>query len=279
VTRLRFSSRWWLPAAIAAVAMAAGISAQVAPAAGASAFAWPPGVRAAVSLSFDDARASQLDDGVPLLGEYKVRATFYLSPANMKTRAGDWKAAAAAGHEMGNHSMTHPCSGNFAWSRARALEDFTLERIERDLSDANRAIEGFTGVTPATFAYPCGQTFVGRAAGVQSYVPVVSRLFLAGRGWLGESPNDPGFVDLAQVLGYPMDDVDFESLRPVVDDALARGQWLVLAGHDIGTKPGRQVTRVQMLRDLLAYLQDPSRGVWIDTVERVARHIDCARSQ
>jgi peptidoglycan-N-acetylglucosamine deacetylase len=245
--------------------------------AAAETFSWPSGVRAALSLSFDDARSSQLDAGLPLFATHDVRVTFYLSPANIGTRAADWKRAAGAGHEMGNHSMTHPCSGNFAWSRARALEDFTLERMERDLSDANAVIAGATGVQPVTFAYPCGQTYVGRGAGVQSYVPLVSRLFLVGRGWLGEAPNDPAFVDLAQVFGYSMDDVAFLTLRPVVDDAIARGLWLVLAGHDIGATPGRQVTRTEMLHDLLSYVRDPSRGVWVDTVERVARHIDRTR--
>ena len=134
---------------------------------------------------------------------------------------------------------------------------------------------GLTGcsMTPVTFAYPCGQKFVGRGAGVQSDVPVVSELFLAGRGWLDEGPNDPAATDLAQLYGYPMDDVEFEALKPVVDDAIARGQWLVLAGHDIGAGPGHQVTRVAMLRPLLRYASDPSRGVWVDTVANVARYV------
>jgi hypothetical protein len=52
----------------------------------------------------------------------------------------------------------------------------------------------------------------------------------------------------------------------------------VLAGHDIGDRPGRQVTRVSMLRELLTYAQAPSRGVWVDTVARVARHVKRART-
>jgi peptidoglycan-N-acetylglucosamine deacetylase len=267
-------------AAVLAVLVLAGVMAAAHdPVAAAASFSWPAGVRAALSLSFDDARPSQLDAGLPVFARHQVRVTFYLSPGNIGSRAADWTRAAAAGHEMGNHSMTHPCSGNFAWSRARALEDFTLERMQRDLEDASAAIAEATGVTPVTFAYPCGQSYVGRGAGVQSYVPVVSRLFLVGRGWLGEAPNDPAFVDLAQVFGYSMDDVDFATLRPVVDDAIARGLWLVLAGHDIGATPGRQVTRIQMLDDLLTYARDPARGVWVDTVERVARHVDRTRSR
>ena len=67
-------------------------------------------------------------------------------------------------------------------------------------------------------------------------------------------------------------------MKPALDDAIARGQWLVLAGHDIGEKPGHQVTRVSMLRELLTYAQVPSRGVWVDTVARVAEHVKRAQT-
>jgi peptidoglycan/xylan/chitin deacetylase (PgdA/CDA1 family) len=260
-----------------AIGAAVALAQSTGGASGAPAFAWPDGKRAAISLTFDDARESQVTSGVPLFAEYGIRVTFYLSPRNIGNNAAAWRRAAAAGHELANHSMTHPCTGNFAWSRDRALEDYTLDRMRVEMVDANRAIEEATGVRPTTFAYPCGQTFVGRGAQVASYVPLVSELFLAGRGWLGETANDPGFVDLAQVLGYPMDDVELNELRPAIDDAIARGQWLVLAGHDIGSAPGPQVTRLSMLRELLADLRRSQRSVWVDTVAKVAAHVKTYR--
>src|ERR671910_1560502 len=202
-------------------------------AAGSQSFPWPRGLRAAVSLSFDDARGSQLDVGIPLFARRATHVTFYLTANNIGARAAEWKKAAAAGHELGNHTSTHPCSGNFAWARDRALEDHTLERIRGEMLEANRLIAQATGVTPLTFAYPCGQKFVGRGAKVSSYVPVVHELFVAGRGWLDEAPNDPAFMDRAQTLGYSMDDVELSGLKSAVDQAIAGGQWLVLAGHDI----------------------------------------------
>lgn len=230
-------------------------------------------MRAAVSLSFDDARESQLTAGIPLFEQYRTAVTFYLTGGEIGDRGPAWRRAAEAGHEMGNHTMVHPCSGNFAWARDRALEEYTLERMRAELIEANRVIERTTGVEPSTFAYTCGQTFVGRGRSTDSLVPLVSELFLAGRGWLGETSNDPAYVDLAQLIGYPMDDVDFAELKPVVDEAIAGGRWLVLAGHDIGEEPGPQVTRVSMLRELLTYLGAPERKVWVDTVGRVAAHV------
>jgi peptidoglycan/xylan/chitin deacetylase (PgdA/CDA1 family) len=243
----------------------------------AATLAWPNGARAALSLSFDDARPSQLTNGMPLLARHHTRATFYLTGENVTAHAAEWRDAAKAGHELGNHTMTHPCSGNFAWSRDRALEDATLDRMRQEMNDASRAIADATGVHPTTFAYPCGQKFVGRGSRVQSYVPVVSDMFLAGRGWLDEGPNDPTALDLAQLYGFPMDDVEFDALAPAIDDAIARGQWLVLAGHDIGPGPGHQVTRTSMLDALLDYVNDPSRHVWVDTVANVAAAVRDAR--
>ena len=268
---------WAAAASFGAALLAAGAVGQAQSAATRPAFAWPDGKRAAISLSFDDARPSQLTEGVPVFAAYRTRVTFYLTAGNVKEHADGWRAAAAARHELANHTTTHPCTGNFAWARGHALEDYTIQRMRAELLDASRTIEQATGAKPATFAYPCGQTFVGRGAGVVSYVPLVHELFLAGRGWLGETSNDPAFVDLAQLQGVPMDDVDFSALQPVIDEAVANGRWLVLAGHDIGEKPGRQVTRVSMLRTLLAEISGSDRGIWVDTVAAVAAHVKSAR--
>ena len=62
------------------------------------AITWPDGAKVAVSLSFDDARLSQPDAGIPMLDSFGVKATFYLNPGPMKERLEGWKKAVAAGH-------------------------------------------------------------------------------------------------------------------------------------------------------------------------------------
>jgi peptidoglycan-N-acetylglucosamine deacetylase len=235
-------------------------------------FAWPEGARAAVSLSFDDARTSQVDVGTALLDRHQVKVTFFAVPGSVEERLPGWKKAVAAGHEIGNHSLDHPCTGNFAWARSKALEDYTLEAMSRQMAEANRRLSELLDVTPETFAYPCGQTFVGRGLDTRSYVPLVAEMFVAGRGWLDEGPNDPGFCDLAQVLGMEMDGKDFEQLRPALEQAREARAWLVLVGHEIG-REGVQTTRVAMLEKLLPYLRDAANGFWVAPVGTVARHI------
>jgi len=137
-------------------------------------FHWPEGKRVAVSLSFDDARASQIDVGLPLFEKYGVKVTFYVNPKNTQKRLDGWKSAAAKGHEIGNHSASHPCTGNFPWSRSNALENYTVAMMENELDSANRDTESLLGVKPTTFAYPCGEKFIGRGTETRSYVPLVA---------------------------------------------------------------------------------------------------------
>lgn len=242
-----------------------------------TAFAWPDGRRAAVSLTFDDARPSQIDRGMEILGSRGVRATFYVSPAGMDQRIDGWRAAVRTGHEIGNHTLTHPCSGNFGFARANALEDYNLDRMERELLDASDAIKQRLGVKPVTFGYPCGQSFVGRGREVRSYVPLVARHFLAGRGAFSEMHNDPAFCDLAQVFGMDGDDAPLDRLTFLVDRAADAGGWLILFGHEVGDA-GPQTTRASVLDRLGAYLTDAANGIWVDTVAAVARHIAAGRS-
>ena len=44
-------------------------------------FAWPEGRRAAVSLSYDDAVPSQLDNAIPALDRHGLKGSFYLTLA------------------------------------------------------------------------------------------------------------------------------------------------------------------------------------------------------
>ena len=240
-------------------------------------FQWPDGKRAALSLTFDDARASQVDAGLPILDAHGVKATFYVSPANVGQRLDGWKAALADGHEIGNHSLSHMCSGNFGFARAKALETCTLERMEADLLGASDAIEEMLGVRPTTFAYPCGQTFVGRGEDTKSYVPLVARHFLAGRNAFDETHNAPDFCDLAHLFGIDGDDHGFPWLKAYVDRAVEQGGWLLFLGHEIG-ESGRQVTHADALDALCRYASDSANGIWVDTVEAIATYIAAQRN-
>jgi hypothetical protein len=128
--------------------------------------------------------------------------------------------------------------------------------MRNELTEANKRIQQLLGITPIVFAYPCGQKFTGRGINTKSYVPLIAELFLTGRGFIEEAPNDPGFTDFAQIAGIEMDGKDFEQMLPLLEDARKNGQWVVLAGHEMGDG-GAETTCLTMLRKLIAYAEDP----------------------
>ena len=237
-----------------------------------SPYPWPGGKVAAISLSFDDARESQVIVGTKLLDQYGVKATFFVVPSTVQRQLEGWKKAVASGHEIGNHSLTHPCMENFDWSRNNALENYSLKTMQKNLSECNKQIEELLGVRPEVFAYPCGQKYIGRGTKTKSYVPIVSKMFLAGRGWLDEAPNNPRYCNFAQLTGVEMDGKNFDQVLPLIEAAKKTGKWLLLAGHEMGEE-GQQTTRLSMLKQLAEYVNDPANGIWIAPVGTIAKYI------
>jgi peptidoglycan/xylan/chitin deacetylase (PgdA/CDA1 family) len=235
-------------------------------------FSWPNGKKMALSLTFDDARLSQIDTGIPLLDKYGVKATFYISPGTMLERSDKWKSAVLNGHDIGNHSLNHPCSGNFTWSRNMALEEYTLQKMKNELDSASNLIKETLGIQALSFAYPCGQTFIGRGINVQSYVPLIALTFESGRGWLNEAPNDPAFCDLSQLNGSELDGKSFEQVMKLIETAKANGYWLILAGHEMNDE-GYQTSLLNTIEAVCKYATDPDNGIWIDNVHNVASYI------
>lgn len=241
------------------------------------AFKWPEGNQMCLSISFDDARLSQVDSGTALLDKYNVKATFYVVPGAVQERLEGWKKAVASGHEIGNHSLHHPCSGNFLWSRPHALEEYSMKQMRNELQESNTAIHRLLGVTPDVFAYPCGQTFIGKGVKTKSYVPLVAKQFLTGRRWLDEGPNDPLYCDLAQVTGMELDGKTFEQVLKLIKNASESGSWLVLAGHEMGGSAD-QTTNLQVLEKLIQYAKDPANKIWFTPVGTAAKYIRNTRN-
>ncbi|WP_125564360.1 polysaccharide deacetylase family protein [Pseudoalteromonas rubra] len=243
-------------------------------------FQYPHGARNAVSLTFDDARESQLDVGVPILDQYGIKATFYVMPEPVGARLKDWRKVVKMGHELGNHTLSHLCTGNFDWLRAqdKGLEQVNLAWLEQDILTTNQYLKTQLGVEPKSFAYPCGNTFVGRGAQVKSYVPLIARHFETGRTWLDETANNPVYTDFAQLTGIRIDGLTFEELKATLEALRENNKWIILAGHEVGEN-GRYSVDARVLLQLIQYLNTPENGYWVDTVEKVASYIKMHRKQ
>jgi hypothetical protein len=237
-------------------------------------------VQGALSISFDDARESQVDHrSAALFKKHGIRVTYFVSLANVEKKQDLWRAVAADGHEIGNHSVHHPCSGNFPWigSGERALENYTLEKIEAELLEANRSLRQMLGVAPVSYAYPCGLDFVGRGENRASYVPVVARHFLVGRGYRGEYFNNPAFCDLAMVQALGVDREGLTQLKSYADQALATGYWLILVAHEVPQHSGGEGLSTGNIAALGEYLQAKPE-LWVDTVGTIGAYVRSQRN-
>ena len=255
----------------------AGLKAKLLPAA---CFSWPKGIRGALSISFDDARESQVDHrSAALFKQYGIRVTYFVSLANVEKKRDLWRAVAADGHEIGNHSIHHPCSGNFPWigPGERALENYTLPKIEAELLEANRRLCQILGVTPVSYAYPCGLDYVGRGENRASYVPVVARHFLVGRGYRGEYFNNPAFCDLSMVQALGVDRDGLSQLKNYADQAVDMGYWIILVAHEVPQHPAGEGLSTGNIAALCKYLQARPE-LWVDTVGTVGGYVRSHRN-
>ena len=126
-------------------------------------FAWPAkGKKAAIVLTYDDALRSQLEFVVPQLEAAKLHGTFFLdsdlSPDDMLR----WRKVAALGHELGNHSLFHPCPRAMLPDRRNYLTDnYDVKRMVEEIAVMNNLLFGIDGKRTRTYAVPCSQTMVG----------------------------------------------------------------------------------------------------------------------
>jgi|WetSurMetagenome_2_1015567.scaffolds.fasta_scaffold02335_7 peptidoglycan-N-acetylglucosamine deacetylase len=234
-------------------------------------FRWPEGKRMALSLTFDDAAPSQIDNGIPLLDKYGVKATFYVSLWDVEKKLEEWKSALKSGHEVGNHTCKHPCSVNYDFTKENPLEDYTLSQMSRELYSENEVLKKLLGVQPVSFAYPCGHAFVGRGLNTKSYVPLVSTIFESGRGYEGGFTN-PELCDMAKLYSEPLDAKSFEQIKALIDTAANSGKWLILTGHKISDNDPHD-TQMSTIEAICKYALDSSNGIWIDNVHNISSYV------
>ena len=99
-----------------------------------------------IAISFDAAwGADDTDTLIEILGEYNVKATFFLVGQWVDTYPEEVKKLADAGHEVMNHSDTHPY-----------FTQCSTDKIIQEIESCNDKIEAITGVRPTLIRCPYG---------------------------------------------------------------------------------------------------------------------------
>ncbi|WP_101927481.1 MULTISPECIES: polysaccharide deacetylase family protein [Luteimonas] len=264
----------WVLAHVVALMLAA----PAAHAAGAPAFAWPEGQRAAVSLAYDDALDSQLDTAIPALDRHGLKASFYLtlSADSVQRRLADWRAVARSGHELANHSLFHQCAGSKpdrAWvTPQRDLDATTVAQMQEQIALADAMLQAIDGLQQArTFTVPCGD----RRARDGDYVDGLGARFVGIKVGGEAVVRDMATLDpLAVPVAAPVD-MTGEALIALVDAAARRGTMVNLTFHGIGGD--HLAVSTEAHAQLLAHLAAHPDLFWVDTFAAQMRWVRAQR--
>lgn len=106
--------------------------------------------RRAIALTFDDGPSEATPELLKILSAYNAPATFFQCGANVRRLPQVAREVAAAGHEIGNHTDTHP-----------KLHFKSRGFIYRELLSAEETIEHATGIRARFFRAPYGVRWFG----------------------------------------------------------------------------------------------------------------------
>jgi peptidoglycan/xylan/chitin deacetylase (PgdA/CDA1 family) len=190
-----------------------------------------PRDRRAIALTFDDGPSESTPAILDILARHAVPATFFQCGLNVERLPAVARAVHAAGHQIGNHSQTHP----FLCFRS---PQYMLHQLER----AQRAIEDHAGVQPIWFRAPYGVRWPGLGSAQR-------RLGLTGVMWT--------------VIGYDWN-LAAEAVVRRVSGRISNGAIICLHdGRELRCTPDVRTT-IAVVERLIPMLLD--RGYQFETV-------------
>jgi peptidoglycan/xylan/chitin deacetylase (PgdA/CDA1 family) len=251
---------------------------------------WSGDKASAFSFSFDDAFLSQYLYVRPVLNQYDFNATFYLSTSGIDNGSSNkgtwaqWTQAAAEGHELGSHSVTHP-----------HMEELTLGTtttpgtIRYEMYQSKTRIETQTGTKCLTFAYPFAEYN-------STVLQAAMEFFQAARAD-GSNPIDASIrgMSLYDLTSYEVwfnsprtslsdDNDEFAEWQDAVNETIEEGKWLTFFAHEV--VPFSQLAGkindgawYPMSREWLSNAADwlktqsDNGNVWVETIANVVKYM------
>ena len=236
-------------------------------------FTWPHGAKAAVSLAYDDAIDSQLDNAIPALDRAGLKGSFYIKLASpsLARRMPEWRAAAAHGHELGNHTLFHQCSAALpdrTWvSPEDNIDTTSAARLVQQIRLGNTMLHAIDGKDERTFTVPCGDVM---AAG-ENYVKLIRGDFVAIKSGSGGVVANMDALDAYAVAVTAPEGVTGEQLIALVKESARKGTMINFTFHGIG---GDYITTSNKAHEeLLAFLAAHRDEYWTDTFLNIMKYV------
>lgn len=228
--------------------------------------------KCAVSLTYDDALNVDLDNAIPVLDSFGLKASFYLSGYSgaLVNRIDEWRAIAKNGHELGNHTLYHPCTGGPGRSFVTAdydLSKYSIRRINDEMRMTNALLKAIDGKSKRTFAYPCGDRKIGDSL----YISPMKNEFVAARGVRSEMSKIEQ-VDLYNINCFSINGETGEQLIALVKKAMESHSLLVFLFHGVGGGHSLNVS-LDAHQQLLQFLKQNEKNIWIAPMIEVAEHV------
>jgi hypothetical protein len=218
---------------------------------------------AAVSYTFDDNLPNQLAIAIPMFDQFGFKVTLFTvtGPSSVWPWPANWSGlqkAAAEGHEIASHTITHP---NFS-SLADSLQQQELE-LSQDTINAH-----IPGHQCITIAYPyC----------VSGNEAIDANYYIAGRGCSGQivstTPSD--FMNISSFVLGDQGTNTVAGIESIANSAASQNGWCVYLIHGInGTEPGAYspISQDTVLATVGYLYANPTR-FWVAPFGTVARYI------
>lgn len=238
---------------------------------------FPNGSHCAVSLTYDDGIASHFEDVGPTLERYGLRGTFNtpIARTSVMDHVPEWRAMAARGHELGNHSLFHPCRSTpedpKPWVGPYNLVDYNERRLREELEVANFALNLVDGQTIRTYANTCWHRIYGSGADAKPMEPVLADYFLAARGALTGRPVDLAHLDWMNLGSIWGDRHTCAELRAEVEALAHTGGWIIYTFHGVGEGSHNHFIHYEEHRQFVEWLGQNQPRLWVAPMIDVVR--------
>lgn len=220
---------------------------------------WPNGNKIAISLSYDDALNSQLDNALPALNQRGLKASFYIVPLSdaFKNRIEEWRQLAKQGHELGNHSLFHAClsgkPGREWVEPSNSLDDKTIQAMVNEITVANTVLTALDGYTEHTFTPPCFDQMVKDG----NYVEAVKEQFVGVKSL--EDPNSTALIGPS--------DISSEQIINFIEKQPSNIRLINVLFHGVGGD--HLITTTEEHAKFLDYLVANKDKYWVDTYRNI----------
>ena len=231
------------------------------------------GKKCAVVLTYDDALDEHLDYVVPSLDKLNLNGTFYVIGSSdcLIGRRVEWQAVAASGHELGNHTLMHPCKNTPKRKKQlppeKDLNNYTLKKVIDEIEYTNTILNKMDGKYERTFAFPCGQKKVNDTL----FYNYVKDDFEGARG-VKRDMKSITEINLDDINAYGMKGHSGTEMKKLVDEAIENKELLVFLFHGVG---GGSPLNVELAahQELLDYLSFKEEDIWVAPMVDVAKYV------